>query len=111
MEKSAIESSSDNMVAELNKAENQELTNLREQAHVLEGLRMVLPGKCTAEIIYQYFDFKSARMHLVARFDLDKKQAESILNMPFEEFHNLVAEDVEKQYNDLMCQIAELEAK
>ena len=99
------------MVAELNNAENQELISLREQAHLLEGLRMVLPDKKIAETIRKHFDFKSAKTHLVARFRLDKKQAEFVLNMPFEEFHDLVLEEVEKQYNDLMCRIAELEAK
>ena len=111
MEKSAFESSSDNMFAELNNAENQELISLREQAHLLEGLRMVLPDKKIAETIRKHFDFNSARTHLVARFRLDKRQAEFVLNMPFEEFHDLIAEDTEIQYNDLMCRIAELEKK
>ena len=99
------------MVAELNNAENQELISLREQAHVLDGLRMVLPDKKIAETIRKHFEFKSARIHLVARFELDKTQAESILNMPFEEFHNLMLEEIEKQYNDLMCRIAVLEKR
>jgi len=111
MKKSANESSSDIRNAEPNKAENQELISLREQAHVLEGLRMVLPDKKIAETIRKHFDFNSARTHLVARFRLDKKQAEFVLNMPFEKFHNLMLEEIEKQYNDLMCRIAVLEKR
>ena len=89
--------------------DEEKLKQLREQVHVLEGLRSVLPDKRIAEIIRQHFDFKSARMHLVARFNLNKEQAESILNMPFDEFQGLVADDIEKQYNDLKHRITELE--
>jgi DNA gyrase/topoisomerase IV subunit A len=109
MEKSAIESSSDIWDTELNKAENQELISLREQAHVLDGLRMVLPDKKIAETIRKHFDFNSARTHLVARFRLDKTQAEFVLNMPFERFHDLVLGEIESKYNALMCCIAALE--
>lgn len=109
MEKIANESSSNIRDAEPNKAENQELISLREQAHVLEGLRMVLPDKKIAETIRKHFDFNSARTHLVARFRLDKRQAEFVLNMPFEEFHGLMTEDIKKQFNDLICRIAALE--
>ena len=111
MEKTASESSSDIRDAEPNKAETQELISLREQAHVLEGLRMVLPDKKIAETIRKHFDFNSARTHLVARFRLDKIQAEFVLNMPFEKFHNLMLEEIEKQYNDLMCRVAMLEKR
>ena len=111
MEKSAIESSSDIWDTELNKAENQELISLREQTYLLEGLRMVLPDKKIAETIRKHFDFNSARTHLVARFRLDKIQAEFVLNMPFEKFHNLMLEEIEKQYNDLMCRVAMLEKR
>ena len=111
MEKSTIESSSDVRDAELNKAENRESISLREQAHALEGLRMVLPDKKIAETIRKHFDFNSARTHLVARFRLDKRQAEFVLNMPSEEFQDLVVDDIEKQYNDLIHRIAALEEK
>ena len=96
---------------EQNNKNDQFFVKLREQAHVLEGLLMVLSDKKIAETIRKHFDFHSARTHLVARFRLDKIQAEYVLNMPFEVFHDLVADDIEKQYNDLMGRIAELEEK
>ena len=98
---------SENQNIEQNNEESLKL--LREQVNNLEALRIVLPDKRISEIIRQHFDFKSARMHLVARFNLDKEQAESILNMPFDEFQVLVADDIEKQYNALKHRITELE--
>ena len=87
------------------------IKQLRERANNLEALRIILRDKKIAETIRKHFDFHSARTHLVARFRLDKIQAEYVLNMPFEDFHNLVADDIEKQFNDLMERIAELEEK
>ena len=85
------------------------MKHLREQANNLEALRIVLRDKKIAETIRKHFDYNSARTHFVARFNLNKEQAESILNMPFDEFQGLVADDIEKQYNALKHRITELE--
>ena len=78
------------------------MKQLREQVNNLEALRIVLRDKKIAETIRKHFDYNSARTHFVARFNLNKEQAESILNMPFEELHNLTVEDIENQYTDLV---------
>ena len=87
------------------------LNQLREQVHIVEGFRKMMRGKDIAEIICKHFDLKSARMHLVARFDLKATQAEAILNMSLDELHNLTDEEIERQYNDLTNRISELEEK
>ena len=84
------------------------IKQLREQANNLEALRIILRDKKIAETIRKHFDYNSARTHLVDRFNLNKEQAEFILNMPSDEFQGLVADDIEKQYNDLKHRITEL---
>ena len=78
------------------------MKQLREQANNLEALRIVLRDKKIAETIRKHFDYNSARTHFVARFNLSKEQAEFILNMSFEELHNLTVEEIEDQYTDLV---------
>ena len=78
------------------------MKHLREQANNLEALRIVLRDKKIAETIRKHFDYNSARTHFVARFNLSKEQAEFILNMSFEELHNLTVEEIEDQYTDLV---------
>ncbi|MDD6337304.1 MAG: FtsK/SpoIIIE domain-containing protein [Lentisphaeria bacterium] len=75
---------------------------LREQVNNLEALRIVLRDKKITENILKHFDYNSARTHLVDRFNLNKEQAEFILNMPFEELHNLTLEEIEDQYTGLV---------
>ncbi len=87
------------------------LNQLREQAHNLEALRIVIRDRKIAETIRKHFDYNSARTHFVARFNLKKVQAEFILNMSLEELHNVTDEEIERQYNDLMSRISELEEK
>jgi len=87
------------------------LNQLREQAHNLEALRIVIRDRKIAETIRKHFDYNSARTHFVARFNLNKVQAESILNMSLEELHNITDEEIEPRYNDLMSRISKLEEK
>ena len=92
-------------------AEADNLDRLHAQIHIIEGFRKIMRSKDIAEIICKHFDLKSAQMHLVARFDLKKTQADAILNMPLAELHELKAEEIESQYNDLTSRISALEEK
>ena len=103
------------------------LKQLREQAHILEALRLVISDRKIVEAIRMHCDEKATKddiIHalcqaalgikdLIARSNLDKVQVESILNisMSWDKLHNLISEDIEGQYNNLMSRIAELEGK
>lgn len=91
--------------------EENSLDQLRSQAHILEAFRIVIRDRKIAETIRKHFDYNSARTHFVARFNLDKVQAESILNMSLEDLHSLTDEEIERQFNELMSRISELEEK
>ena len=103
------------------------LDQLCEQAHILEALRLVISDRKIVEAIRMHCDEKATKddkkhalcqaalgiKELIAQFNLDKVQVESILNisMSWDKLHNLISEDLEGQYNDLMSRIAELEEK
>lgn len=107
--------------------EEDSLNQLREQAHILEALRLVISDRKIVEAIRMHCDEKATKddiihalcqaalgiKELIAQFNLDKVQVESILNisMSWDKLHNLISEDLEGQYNDLMSRIAELEEK
>ena len=101
------------------------LKQLREQAHILEALRLVISDRKIVEAIRMHCDEKATKddithalfqaafgvKDLVDRFNLDKAQAEYVLNLSWNELHKLLSEDLEGQYNDLISRISELEGK
>ena len=87
-----------------------ELRKARERAHILAGLLIAVRNiDEVVKIIRESRDRESAGKALMARFELDAIQAAAILNMRLHQLTNLAVDDLERQYNEIMARIAELE--
>lgn len=88
-----------------------ELRNARARAHILEGLLKALAD--IDEIIHtiRYADsVDEARTALMNNFDLSEAQAQAILDLQLRRLAALEQQKIEKEYNELVELIAELEA-
>jgi DNA gyrase subunit A len=83
------------------------LSQARERAHILEGLRIALQFLDEViRIIRRADSADDARAGLVARFGLSEKQAQAILDMQLRRLAALERRKIEDEYNALIEQIA-----
>lgn len=78
--------------------------------HILEGLRIALDNiDEIVELIKKSPDANTARSTLMEKFSLSEKQANAILEMRLQRLTGLEREKIEKEYNELLLKIADLE--
>ena len=88
---------------ELKKAEN--------RAHILEGLKKALDFlDDVIELIRSSSDAKEAKNGLIAEFELSDIQAQAILDMRLQRLTGLEREKINKEYRELIKDIARLKA-
>ena len=88
---------------ELKKAEN--------RAHILEGLKKALDFlDDVIELIRSSSDAKEAKSGLIAEFELSDIQAQAILDMRLQRLTGLEREKINKEYRELIKDIARLKA-
>jgi DNA gyrase subunit A len=83
----------------------------RERAHIVEGLRLAL-GRLeeVIAIIRGSEDAASARQNLMQSLDLSEPQSQAILDMQLRRLAALEQERLEREYQDLLKTIGQLEA-
>ena len=87
-----------------------ELRKARARAHILTGLLTALDEiDAVIQLIRSAADVETARNGLMARFDLDEKQAQAILDMQLRRLAALEREKIETEYRELQETIARLE--
>src|SRR5690554_310471 len=85
---------------DLNKAES--------RAHILEGYKIALNNiDRIIEIIKSSQDENNAINNLIKEFTLSEKQAKAIVDMRLKRLTNLEQDKIEKEYQELLIQIAE----
>ncbi|MCE2466228.1 MAG: DNA gyrase subunit A [Dehalococcoidia bacterium] len=83
----------------------------RDRAHIVEGLRMALGAlEEVIAIIRASDDAAAARQNLMERLDLSEPQSQAILDMQLRRLAALEQERLEREYQDLLKTIGELEA-
>ena len=88
-----------------------ELRKARARAHILAGLLIALDEiDAVIQIIRGAADVETARNGLMARFDLDEKQAQAILDMQLRRLAALEREKIETEYAEIQKTIERLEA-
>lgn len=86
------------------------LNKARERAHILEGFRIALDNiDEVIKLIRASRTVSDARSGLMERFGLSTKQSDAILQMPLSRLTGLEREKIEKEYNELLVEIARLE--
>ena len=79
-----------------------ELKKAEERAHILAGLRIALSNLDEViKLIRNSQDVESARVELMATFDLDQPQAQAILDMQLRRLAALEREKLEQEYQQL----------
>lgn len=87
------------------------LRKAKDRAHILEGLRVALDHiDEIITIIRESETDKIAMESLQSRFELSERQAQAILDMRLRRLTGLERDKIEKEYNELVAYIAELEA-
>ena len=87
-----------------------DLNKAKDRAHILEGLRIAVDN--LDDIIHTIRDSRDpneALPRLMEGFDLTEIQAKAILDMQFRRLTGLEREKIEKEYQDLLIKIADLE--
>lgn len=88
-----------------------ELRKARARAHILAGLLIALDEiDAVIQIIRGAADVETARNGLMARFNLDEKQAQAILDMQLRRLAALEREKIETEYAEIQQTIERLEA-
>ncbi len=88
-----------------------ELAEAEKRAHILEGLKIAIENiDEVVSIIKKSKDVKMARQRLMKRFSLTEIQAQAILDMRLARLTNLEKEALEKEYLDLIKEIARLKS-
>ena len=87
-----------------------ELRKAKARAHILEGLRIALENlDAVIQLIRNAADVEAARTGLMARFALDEKQAQAILDMQLRRLAALEREKIENEYREIQETISRLE--
>ena len=87
-----------------------ELRKAKARAHILEGLRIALENlDAVIQLIRNAADVETARTGLMARFALDEKQAQAILDMQLRRLAALEREKIENEYREIQETINRLE--
>ncbi|REH91641.1 DNA gyrase subunit A [Staphylococcus felis] len=87
------------------------LKKAKDRAHILEGLRIALDHiDEIITIIRESETDKIAMDSLQSRFTLSERQAQAILDMRLRRLTGLERDKIEKEYNELLAYISELEA-
>ena len=87
-----------------------ELRKAKARAHILEGLRVALENlDAVIQLIRNAADVETARTGLMARFALDEKQAQAILDMQLRRLAALEREKIENEYREIQETISRLE--
>ncbi len=88
-----------------------ELAEAEKRAHILEGLKIAIKHiDEVVTIIKKSKDVKVARQRLMKRFSLTEIQAQAILDMRLSRLTNLEKESLEKEYLELIKEIARLKS-
>jgi DNA gyrase subunit A len=88
-----------------------ELEKAKARAHILEGLRVALENiDDIVNIVKTSADAKSAKDSLSAKYQLSDIQAQSILDMRLQRLTGLERDKIENEYQELLKEIARLEA-
>ena len=88
-----------------------QLEKARDRDHVVEGLLLALDRMDEViAIIRGSADVESARANLMSTLDLSEVQSQAILDMQLRRLAALERERLEKEHEDLLAKIAELEA-
>ena len=88
-----------------------ELAEAERRAHILEGLKIAIENiDEVVKIIKKAQDVQVARQKLMKRFSLSEIQAQAILDMRLARLTNLEKETLEKEYLDLIKEIARLKS-
>ena len=83
----------------------------RERAHIVEGLRIALTRlEEVIAIIRRSDDVATARQNLIAELDLSDPQSQAILDMQLRRLAALEQERLEREYQDLLNTMRNLEA-
>ncbi|MDR2030160.1 MAG: DNA gyrase subunit A [Puniceicoccales bacterium] len=86
------------------------LKKARERAHVLAGFRIALDAlDVFVQIIRGAADRETARIELLARFPLDGRQVDAILELRLYQLTGLERTRIEEEYNELVGRIADHE--
>ena len=87
-----------------------DLKKAQDRAHILEGLRIAVDNlDAIIHTIRSSRDSNEAMTRLMDGFDLDEIQAKAILDMQFRRLTGLEREKIEKEYQDLLVRIADLQ--
>ncbi|MBI5974975.1 DNA gyrase subunit A [Staphylococcus canis] len=87
------------------------LKKAKDRAHILAGLRIALDHIDEIITIIRESDTdKTAMAELQSRFTLSERQAQAILDMRLRRLTGLERDKIEKEYNELLAYISELEA-
>ena len=88
-----------------------QLEKARDRDHVVQGLLLALDRMDEViQIIRGSADVEAARANLMSTLDLSEVQAQAILDMQLRRLAALERERLEKEHDDLLAKIAELEA-
>jgi DNA gyrase subunit A len=88
-----------------------ELEKAKARAHILEGLRVALENiDDIVAIVKSSPDGKAAKESLCSKYDLSDIQAQSILDMRLQRLTGLERDKIEAEYQELLKEIARLEA-
>jgi len=87
-----------------------DLKKAKARLHVLEGLRIAIDNLDEViALIRASADVEEARTNLMTRFDLSEIQAQAILDMQLRRLAALEREKIEKEYNELLAIVTDLE--
>ena len=87
-----------------------DLKKAQDRAHILEGLRIAVDNlDAIIHTIRDSRDPNEAMPRLMEGFNLDEIQAKAILDMQFRRLTGLEREKIEKEYQDLLIKIADLQ--
>ena len=87
-----------------------DLKKAQDRAHILEGLRIAVDNlDAIIHTIRNSRDTNEAMTRLMENFALDEIQARAILDMQFKRLTGLEREKIEKEYQDLLVKIADLQ--
>ena len=87
-----------------------DLNKAKDRLHILEGLRIALDNiDEIIALIKASKDTETARKGLIERFNLSERQANAILEMRLQRLTGLEREKIEKEYNEILLLIADLE--
>ena len=88
-----------------------QLQRARDRDHIVQGLLLALERiDEVIEIIRGSADAEESRNNLIQRLDLSETQAQAILDMQLRRLATLERERLQKEHEDLLQKIAELEA-